>query len=91
MKPTQPNTIRRFRLWDAVRQQPIRWRYYSNPVRAANGALKEAHWSRPGAVIEVYDITRGNTLAIYHKRPSGLDTSHSRTFKEWLRLHGGVR
>jgi hypothetical protein len=66
------DTVRPFRLWDAVNKCNLRWRYYSDPKRAHMGALIECRWSPIGHTIEVYDARTGRLLGQYTRRVSSV-------------------
>jgi len=59
---------RPFRLWDAVKKQNIRWRYYADKKRAHIAALIEVRWMQIGAAVEVYDCRTGKLLGQYIRR-----------------------
>lgn len=64
--PKTEFTVRPYRLWDANAKKALRWRCYSDPKRAHNGALIEARWKKiPGFAIEVYNANNGNHLGTY--------------------------
>ena len=61
-------TVRPFRIWNAGVQQPLRYRYYSDPKRAHLGALIEIRWSKVGITLEVVDISIGRCIGQYTRR-----------------------
>lgn len=68
MYPKTNGTSRPYRLWNANEKKPYRWRYYSNPKRAHNGALLEARWAKVGVTVEVYNASNGRLLGQYTRR-----------------------
>lgn len=66
------DTVRPYRLWNANDKELMRWRYYVWPRNAHLGALIEARWSQPGAVIEVIDIRTSALLGQYKRTPTSV-------------------
>ena len=60
-------TVRPYRLWDSKKKQDLRWRYYSDHVRAHNAALIEVRWAKIDEVIEVYNCLSGRLLGTYKR------------------------
>jgi hypothetical protein len=60
--------VRPFRLWDAVKKENVRWRYFADKKRAHMAALVECRWLAVGATIEVYDCRTGKLLGQYTRR-----------------------
>lgn len=65
-------TVRPYRLYDAVSKEMLRWRWYRHPRNAHLGALIEARWAAVGTTIEVLDITTGALLGQYRRTPTSV-------------------
>jgi len=63
---------RPFRLWNANDKELIRWRWYKYSRNAHLGALIEARWAEPGAVVEVIDIRTASLLGQYKRTPTSI-------------------
>jgi hypothetical protein len=59
---------RPFHLWDAVAQEQLRWRCYSDKRRAAMSAMIEARYAKVGTTIEVIDVRTARMLGQYTRR-----------------------
>jgi hypothetical protein len=66
--PTQPKTIRPYRLWNAQEKKPVLYRYYKHRTNAHHGALIDARWAKVGTTIEVYNAQTGNLVGQYTRR-----------------------
>lgn len=65
-------SLRPYRLWDAVRKRNYRWRNYADAKRAHLGALIEARWAGIGTTVEVYDCRTGRLLGQYTRRVNSI-------------------
>ena len=63
---------RPYRLWNANKNENMRWRYYSDKRRAHQGALMETNWGTVGMCIHVFDARNGNWLGEYLKTPTSI-------------------
>ena len=70
--PKDKESARPFRLWDATKKQPMRWRCYLYMRNAHVGALIEARFAEVGTTIEVYDTRNGKLLGQYTRRPTSV-------------------
>ena len=66
------NMSRPYRLWDNKTKHDVRWCYYASPARALEAALRQVHWAKPGATIDVYNCETGNVFGQYTRRPVGI-------------------
>lgn len=64
--PKSEGTARPYRLWNAKEKKACRWRCYSDPTRACNGALIEVyHYAKLGTSLEVYNAGTGRRIRTY--------------------------
>lgn len=75
-------TVRPYRLWDAVKKAEVRYRYYGNDRHAHWGALKETAWAKIGTSIEVYNCTNASHMGTYTRVISGVKYEKIRKFKD---------
>ena len=61
------DTVRPFRIYDALEQSWLRWRYYSDSRRAHIGALIEIRWAKVGTTFEVVDVSTGKMIGQYRR------------------------
>jgi hypothetical protein len=71
--PEVEETVRPFRLWDAVNKVNLAHRYYVHDRNAHLGALIEARWAQVGTTIEVYNCLTGRMLGQYTRRIHSID------------------
>lgn len=67
-KSDDEEPARPFHLWDAVLQEQVRYRCYSDKRRAAISAMVEARFSKVGTTIEVIDVRTARMLGQYTRR-----------------------
>jgi hypothetical protein len=66
--PHDVESVRPFRIWNALDKQQLRWRYYSDKRHAHIGALIEARWAAVGTTLEVFDIRTGRLMGQYTRK-----------------------
>ncbi len=68
----QPQTLRRFRLFDGRTSRPIPHRYYRWHKNAHEGTAAVMVWAKVGETIEIVDISKGRLLAQYTRERTGI-------------------
>lgn len=67
--PTNEESVRPFRLWDAHKKHIVPYRAYKYPRNAHMGALVEARFElKVGQSIEVFDIRVGKLMGQYTRK-----------------------
>lgn len=73
--PRIKDAERPYRIWDSKEKKGVRWRCYSDEIRAHNAAHTLVRWEKVNVTYEVIDIRTGACFAVYKRGLHGVEIS----------------